>query len=237
MARLSDDRIDMVYLDPSVDGPGRHTDNKTIAEVCHDLRQPLATISALAEAATTIPGVPDEVRHRLEQVLAEARRMSDLTRRLLGDTLALVPLDASQVAAEVVESARVTFAGRIEAVASPGTTVIADEPALRRAVANLVENAVRAAGPCGSVLVSVRRSGDWVSLQVDDSGPGFGGAPNGTARLGLTIVDRVVRSHGGRVSVDRGSLGGALVRLDLPAPRAGRPGTRRPGAGRMASGS
>ncbi|HEY8199742.1 MAG TPA: ATP-binding protein, partial [Actinomycetota bacterium] len=99
---------------------------------------------------------------------------------------------------------------------SAGSMVLVDEVGLRRSLANLVENATRAAGPEGSVLVRVRRARTWIHCEVSDSGPGFGKGPSGSQSLGLTIVDRLARSHGGRLEVLDSTLGGAMLRLSLP---------------------
>jgi signal transduction histidine kinase len=196
---------------------------QSIREICHDLRNPIATISALAAAAMTemdtSPSASDEkalVRRRLHQIQEETRRMTQLVRQLLEDSTAPRLLDASEVASQVAASCRVTFPGTIQVVAQAGATVLVDEIALRRALANLVENATRAAGPDGSVLVSVRRTRQWIHCEVSDSGPGFGNGPSGTQSLGLTIVDRLARSHGGHLELLESPLGGAMLRLSLP---------------------
>lgn len=219
MASLGESDIYLV-LDPRVNSQpeGSPEAEQLIREICHDLRQPLATIKALAEAAATIPGVPGEVRSFIDQVIAETRRMSELTGRLLGESLALSSLDAVRVAQEVAGSARAVFQGQISVEADPGVTVVADEPSLRRALANLVENATRAAGPGGRVSVTVRRSGEWVDYEVNDSGPGFGAGPRGSASLGLAIVDRIAQTHGGSLQIGRSRFGGVQATLKLPAP-------------------
>jgi signal transduction histidine kinase len=192
--------------------------DQSIREICHDLRNPIATISALAAAAMSQMASPDaNVRKRLEQIQDETRRMTQLVRQLLDDTTAPRMLDAAVVAGEVVASCRVTFPGTIQVMASAGAKVLVDEVGLRRSLANLVENATRAAGPEGSVVVRVRRARRWIHCEVSDSGPGFGNGPSGSQSLGLTIVDRLARSHGGRLEVGDSSLGGAMLRLSLPA--------------------
>ena len=192
---------------------------QSIREICHDLRNPIATISALAAAAMTQMSSSDngtDVRRRLQQIQDETRRMTQLVRQLLDDTTAPRMLDAAVVAGEVAASCRVTFPGTIQVMASAGAKVLVDEVGLRRSLANLVENATRAAGPDGSVLVRVRRARRWIHCEVSDSGPGFGHGPSGSQSLGLTIVDRLARSHGGRLEVCDSSLGGAMLRLSLP---------------------
>lgn len=203
-------------MDEQRQEPASARQRQSLREICHDLRQPIATISALAAAARTQPRIPQEVLRRLDQISGEARRMSELVKRLLDDQIVRRLLDAGRVAAEVAATAGVTFPGIIQVIAEAGTIVVADEIALRRAVANLIQNATRAAGPGGTVLVRVRKYRRWVRCEVNDSGPGFGEGPPGMQSLGLTIVDRLVQTHGGRLDVLESSLGGALLRLSLP---------------------
>lgn len=188
----------------------------SIRELCHDLRQPIATIAALAEASRINPDLPEEVSQHLSHILKETAQMSELVTHLLSGRVAPVPVDAAKVAAEAVASAQVTYDGMLQVVAEP-TTVVCDELALRRVLANLVENAMRAAGPGGTVVVTVKSMGRWVRFDVADTGPGFGAGPRGTGSYGLAIVDRFMRAHGGRIEIRRSHLGGALVRLRLPA--------------------
>ena len=192
---------------------------QTIREICHDLRNPIATITALAAAAAHEIGSPEAVVKRLGQIQEESRRMTQLVRQLLEDGTEPRLLDASAIAGEVVASCRVTYPGNIRVIAQAGAIVMVDEVGLRRSLANLVENATRAAGPDGSVLVRIRRARSWIRCEISDSGPGFGKGPTGSQSLGLTIVDRLARDHGGRLEILDGPLGGALLRLSLPAAR------------------
>jgi len=103
--------------------------------------------------------------------------------------------------------------------------------ALQQVVSNLVQNALEAAPrEGGAVRVEGRRDGDWVTLQVSDNGPGV--APDDRARIfrpffttkeagrgmgmGLSIVWRVARAHGGTVAVGEADGGGARFTLRLP---------------------
>ena len=86
---------------------------------------------------------------------------------------------------------------------------------LRRMTANLLENAIRAAGSSGTVTIDVSRRGSRMLLAVEDDGPGFGWLAEGRG-LGLSAVARQAVQCRGRLECGRGSLGGARVRLWLP---------------------
>lgn len=87
--------------------------------------------------------------------------------------------------------------------------------ALWRAVANVVDNAVRAAGPAGEVEISVQDKSPHVVIDVVDDGPGFGQGPPGTASLGLGITTSLANQCGGKVEVLSAQPHGVRVRLEF----------------------
>ena len=182
----------------------------------HDLRQPVAAISMLAAVAELHPDLPADVRARLDQIRVEARRISDVCGYLLGELDGLEVADLPEIATQVVESARVTCGVAIDLISTP-VVVRANCVDVWRALANLVENACRAAGPGGSVLVKVSAGADGARLEVHDSGPGWGEGPRGTAALGLSIVRSTAGAHGGHLETGAGELGGAAACLVLPS--------------------
>ncbi len=189
----------------------------TRREVAHDLRQPLATIRALAEAAETRPGLPAEARGDLEQIKEQVRDMTELCERLvkLPDGPRRVSVD--EVARRITKGAEAAYRREIDLVAEP-VTIEGDEVGIRRVLSNLVENACRAAGASEAVRVEVARAGDGVRIEVSDGGPGFGQAPPGSASMGLRTAESVVRAHGGRVEIASSrQLGGARVAVVLPS--------------------
>jgi signal transduction histidine kinase len=191
---------------------------QTIYELVHDLRQPVAAIAALVAAAETVFGIPDEVLRRLHQIQEESRRISGYIRQSLEGSLAPEPLDAGELAVQVVDTIKTAGGGSIQIVADANATIVADESAIRRALANLLDNAVRAAGAEGSVLVTVQTRGASVCFDVHDSGPGFGSGPKGMSGLGLQIAGKLAAMHGGEIIMSRSHLGGTQARLLLPAP-------------------
>jgi signal transduction histidine kinase len=187
-----------------------------VRELCHDMRQPAATIGALAEAALTAPSLDDSVAQRLRHILAEVRLLADLIQRMTDPDPLKVPVNPGTLLAEAVDEMAVTYAGVIRVRVEARPPLVADPVALRRALSNALVNAARAAGPLGVVLVVITGGDGWTAFEIGDSGPGFGAAPPGAASLGLFIAERVVKAHGGRLEIARSELGGALVRLVLP---------------------
>ena len=179
----------------------------------HDLRQPVAAISMLVAAAELDPDLPEVVRDRLDQIRVEARRISDVCRYLLGERDEVADLE--KIATQVVESARVTGGVDIDLISTP-VVVRANGVDVWRALTNLVENACRAAGVGGSVVVKLSERADGARLEVHDSGPGWGEGPPGTAALGLSIVRSSTAAFGGRLEIGVSDLGGAAATLVLP---------------------
>jgi len=195
-------------------------------ETFHDMRQPVAIMMALAAAALTDPDLPAAVQHRLEQIIKQAEWLSDMIHGFLtaqqreeadetgypgGD-----PADIVHVVSEVIEAECLTWPGDITLTAPTGPVWCMVDPALlRRAVSNVLDNAVRAAGPAGTVSVEIQRCDSAVMLAVEDNGPGFGEIPSG-AGLGLSAVARNVIKYGGRIECSCGVLGGARVSLWFP---------------------
>ena len=116
-----------------------------------------------------------------------------------------------------------------------------DAAALRRALDNVVANAVKfaASGRSLAVRAATRADGGAVVLRVEDGGPGIprderervfepfyrGGAAERNATpgsgLGLSLVRHVVNAHGGRVRVEGREAGGTAVVLELPVATSG----------------
>jgi signal transduction histidine kinase len=186
------------------------------------MRQALGGVFALAGAALVQPGLPESVRGRLEQIVEQAQWLADMVRDCLGaderPATAGPLVDLTAVAGEAVAAERVTYAGDL-AVARPSVPVLAEgnRVTIRRIIANLLNNATRAAGPLGRVRVEIGYDHKQAHLAIDDSGPGFGRIPEVTG-LGLCAVVRSVGESGGRLEFARGSLGGVCVRLWLPLP-------------------
>lgn len=150
-----------------------------------------------------------------------------------------LPADVALLVGPAAEHGRVSLTVGDEAAPRE---IVGDEPALRAAVLNLTLNAIEAAGPGGSVrLTMVDGEGsnpEWRTIEVVDDGPGpsadLAGSvfepfvtskPEGVG-LGLSLADSVARRHGGRLSWSR-EEGTTRFRLSIPA-TADAPGSPNP---------
>lgn len=204
-----------------VDGPLNAQRDGAVHELCHDLRQPVAAIGAMVAATQLEPGVSPMLRARLEQISAEARTISELCRQVLGETGGPGTVRVDMLVAEVVQGAHLSYEGTITMEAEP-TVVEGTRAELRRAVWNIVDNAISAAGAGGRVGVDVGSNARDVIVAIADSGPGFGRTQTGSAGLGLGIARRIAAQHGGRVVIGHSEvLGGASVSITLPRSTAG----------------
>lgn len=190
-----------------------------VRQACHDIRQPIAGVLALAGAALGEAELPQNARTRLEQIVALAEWQSDVIDHWLqasGPRPPGVHTDVVRVVNEAVAAERVTWGGELTLLWPPEPVYARlRRVILRRMVANLIANATRAAGPSGTVTVEVGGQDGGMLIVVDDSGPGFGRLAGGSG-LGLPEVARQAAKHRGRLECGRGSLGGGRVSLWLP---------------------
>jgi signal transduction histidine kinase len=213
------------------------------AEAAHELRTPLTTLSAeldlLAEEE-----LPQEAREAVERLQRRTHDMTRLVERLL--FLAEIEplsdhgepkgeLDLRDLAFRVVDSLPHGAKERVVVRGEGDVRVHGDDVLLGALVENLVDNALKFSEH--EVRLTVRPDGDVVVLEVADEGPGlatelddqlfrpFVRGSDARARgtpghgLGLGIVSRIAKAHGGEVSrVPEQS--GATFRVRLPASRA-----------------
>jgi two-component system OmpR family sensor kinase len=212
-----------------------------LAAVSHELRTPLARMRILLDIARDRgpePRTYDEIEREL---LEMDRLVGELlaSARLEFQALRTQMLDAGDAAARALERAGLP-AAKLEH--NGGDLRFEGDPTLvGRALANLIGNAQKHGR--GMQRLAVRTRPDYVIFEVDDAGPGFppgaeaaafqpfarvtpegGGAGPAAASesslgLGLSLVARIARAHGGSVKASNRPEGGARVTLELAARR------------------
>ena len=229
------------------------------ADASHELRNPLAIIRTNVDVALADPHAdPDDLRHTITVV----KRASDRMARLVDDLLALArrqeptlehePVDLGVAVTEASDDFVVPAAARnivLDRAIARGVTVTGDRDALKRAVANLLENAVRLAPEGSRIRLATGSEGDRAWIAVADEGPGI--APedqphvfdrfwradkarsraDGGTGLGLAIVRQIAQSHGGSIRLQSkvGVGSSFVIWLPVTTPSAEAP-TQPPGA-------
>jgi two-component system OmpR family sensor kinase len=233
-----------------------------VGDASHELRTPIAAVSAYAELFERSSGHEEDVPRIMHGIRVETARMA----RLVDDLLLLARLDEHRplreepvelvdVAAHAVETARTVGPAWPVRLEADGTAeVLGDEVQLRQVLDNLLAN-VRAHTPPGTAAtVRVRNERGSAVLEVSDEGPGLGAddaarvferfyradasraRSSGGAGLGLAIVRAVAEAHGGSVFLSSQPGSGATFGIRLPCPRGGPgPGSAAP-AGTAADG-
>lgn len=205
-----------------------------LADAAHDLRTPAASLRTLAETALRGDTDSTDVHRRTLRLAEGMGSLVDglLTRaRLMSGTavLAVEPLRLDQLVEAVVEDAPAD--GHRVAVEAREAVVVADPDLVRRAVANLVGNALvhgRAPGVPAEVEVTVAVDGASTTVTVEDAGPGLPPEVAGalfdrfrsgsrSTGLGLSIASWVAHAHGGSLTAGPGRRGGARFVLRLPS--------------------
>jgi len=212
-------------------------EKRRAAEAAHALRTPLAVLIARVDALPR----GETADHLRADLSALSRTVGQLLASANLDGL-VVPEDTAVDLASVAEATVAALAPfAIARGVEIGVTrrdglapAIGDAGAVGLALRNLVENAVLHAGDGGRVEVA---AGPGATLEVRDHGAGLppgaaaamyrpfwrgAGAPAGGAGLGLAIVERIQRAHGGTVEAANHPCGGAVFRLVFRPARPGR---------------
>ena len=213
--------------------------------VAHEIKNPLTPITLSAERMLRhLDRGPVEAASVdvLRNCADTIRGASETLRTLVNEFATLARFPASQPQPAninvIVESALAMFNGRLDGInmrtvyASNLPKVMADAEAMKRAVANLVDNAAEAVESSAvkeiEIATNLVLQQDLVEITVADSGPGvtqelkerlflpyFSTKQRGTG-LGLAIVSRIVEDHHGSIRVEENKPAGARFILELP---------------------
>lgn len=211
----------------------------------HDLKSPLSVVTVALQFLRDRAREDEEARSEAEDGLRATKRLSRMITNLLDLTrledaslpLRKQPIDLREIGASVVAEsssiARSREVALVEQRAEAPVRVDVDLEILRRAVDNLVDNAIDYTRRGGEIAVRTGSAGDVAWIEVVDQGPGIaedvrehvfdkyvqlgGLRRNGVNRgLGLTFVKLAARAHGGDASVRCPSEGGSVFRIELP---------------------
>jgi signal transduction histidine kinase len=218
-----------------------------VASVSHELRTPLAVIRSAAENLADGVVAQGQVAEYGALIRNEGRRLSDMVERVMafaGMTAGTAPstvraVSVRDVLADAVAGLLAEARERRQSIAvtQPDALprVSGDADALRSALQNAIGNALKYSSEGATVDVTVTAGDGRVSIAVSDRGLGIDPddlprvfAPFFRGRravasqvrgsgIGLSVVQKVVHAHGGKVRIANRDGGGTVLSIDLPA--------------------
>ncbi|RQW83914.1 MAG: HAMP domain-containing protein [Geobacter sp.] len=216
-----------------------------VADISHELRTPLAILRGETEALQDGIRLPtsETINSLHAEVLHLNRLVDDLYQLSLSDVGALTyrktRLDLVEVLMEVMVVYYPKFlakgiAVRTDIVAGTAVIVFGDKERLHQLFSNLFDNTLKYTDSGGDVQVALQQDGSRIVVLLKDSAPGVSTAElgrlfdrlyrvessrnrlSGGAGLGLAICRTIVEAHGGSITAQPSSLGGVLIRIELP---------------------
>jgi signal transduction histidine kinase len=213
-----------------------------LADVSHELRTPLTIIRGETQVALRTADDPSfDATEVFERILQQTRDLSRMVDDLFliaraeggGLPLELEMLDLQDVAARVAADFA-TLAGEtggsIHVTTAEPVFALIDASRVRRAMAALIENAMRHCQPGLNIEIQVRTTRDATIIAVSDDGPGIdpsvaallferfrrGDTRGEGSGLGLSLVSALVEAHGGRSYLAKSLAGGTCAVMEFP---------------------
>ena len=215
------------------------------ANVAHELRTPLAILQGENEIALRSESLPEEMRSVLISNLEELDRLTRIVNDILtlseaeagSQILARKPINLKPLISDLTDQMRLMAMERniqIEVPDLPDAVVEADDLWMRRAILNLLDNAIRYSRDGGKIQVSITNDAAKTRIGIRDDGIGISGRDlphifdrlyradparsrnNGGAGLGLALVKWVVEAHNGQITVASELERGTSFQIELP---------------------
>ncbi|TML23233.1 MAG: HAMP domain-containing histidine kinase [Actinobacteria bacterium] len=206
------------------------TDRDRLALLVHEVRSPVAALTAIAEALADGEFDQGAVRELARLALGACRGVDRIVGEAALGPLRLAEVDVQILVRDAVAAAVLGGAHVRATIENELPRIDVDPVRLRQAIDNLIGNAVAHSGSTAEIVVRARSDGDSVRISVTDSGRGIPraaqvrifepgarldpGQPG--SGLGLAIVQSIVRAHGGLVSVESTPGLGAVFTILLP---------------------
>ncbi|WP_242392005.1 sensor histidine kinase [Anaeromyxobacter oryzisoli] len=203
-----------------------------LAGIAHEVRNPLGALDLFAGLlAEELQGTPQDAH--VARIRSELAALSKVVGEFLDYARSRPPVrdavDLSRLLAEAADLAQpVATERQVSLLVEGGGEVRGDGEQLRRAVVNLVRNAVEASPAASVVEVAATVEGDDAAIEVRDRGPGLTPEARATlfrpffttksagTGLGLALAKKVADAHGGTLALLDRDGGGTVARLVLP---------------------
>lgn len=219
--------------------------------IAHELNEPLCSILGLAQLAIKDQELSPQARGDLRKIVESSLHARDIVKGFLTFSRVEKAMKAPLVVNQLIEGVLDLFAARcareritVRRQLAPGLPEIQAVPSqMRQVLVNLIINGIQAMPKGGTLTLETRPQKDSIRILVDDTGIGMDGqtiqkiftpffttkdAEHGTG-LGLGIVQDIIVSHGGKLSVESRRNAGSRFIVELPAVAAGGSGDRQNG--------
>lgn len=205
-------------------------ERERLAVLVHEVRSPVAALSAVAEAAAGAPAADLSRRQLTRLALAASQAIERIVLDFAVASVHLEGLDAAMLVRDAVAAFSVRGASVVAEGVERPFVVDADPVRLRQALDNLIANALTHAGSGAPVTVQFTAAADKVEIVVSDAGRGipiaelarifehgmrFGADKTGSG-LGLALSRAIVEAHGGTIAVDSIVGEGSTFTIVLP---------------------
>ncbi len=216
------------------------------ADAAHELRTPLAILQGETEVALRLPDLPEEIKSVLASNLEELDRLTRIVNDLLTlseaeagiQVLIKEPVDLKGLIEDLVDQMRLLASDRnlrIDTQSVPELWIDADKLWIRRAIVNLLHNAIKYSRDGGAIEVSAVMENSTVKLSIRDYGIGIlpqdlphifdrlyradpaRSRDSGGVGLGLALVKWIIDAHMGSIRVESVAEKGSLFEIFLPA--------------------
>ena len=216
------------------------------ADVAHELRTPLSILQGETEIALRSASLPEEIRSVLISNLEELDRLTRIVNDLLTlseaeagrQVLVKEPVCVGDLLEDLVDQMRLMASDRnlvMDIRCAPDLWINADKLWIRRAILNLLDNAIKYSKESGPIDVSAIKENSMIRIGVRDSGIGIRNEDlpyifdrlyradparsrgSGGVGLGLSLVKWIVEAHQGSIRVESNPDIGSLFEVFIPS--------------------
>jgi signal transduction histidine kinase len=209
---------------------------RAVSEIAHDMKSPLMTIGGFAKQVSSTLQTDEKARKKLDLVLRETSRLESMVREMLDfgrplqlktkmENLNTLVGECTELSRPMAEEQGVVIQTELD-LDLPSQPL--DREKFKQVILNLITNSVQASPSGKTVWVGTRGEKNEVVLDVSDCGcgfpdedrekifqPFFSTKKEGTG-LGLPIVKKIAKAHGGAISVRSNPEGGVTFSVRLP---------------------
>lgn len=205
----------------------------------HELKTPLMSINGYAEGLKDKVFTGSAQNNAIEIIHKESLRLRNIVENMIDITILeqphkkyFLPHDLRYIIEQVMETVggyALDLKVQVKSEIDEGILIIGDWDQLHSLFVNLISNGIRHARSTASVYSELIEKGTRVLIKIQDDGDGFTAedlehafdyfytGANGGSGLGLTIVQKIVQEHAGKVNIYNTENGGAVVEVVLPA--------------------